>query len=123
LAGAGDEDQMSSRNYGLFAKALIERKQVICIYDGYRRELYPIILGHTKGEEAALVYQFAGGGRSELPPDGQWKCLRLAKVSGVQLREGAWRDGASHHRAQVCVEVVDLDANPASPYNPRRRSR
>jgi hypothetical protein len=114
---------MPSRSYDLFAKALVERKQVVCVYDGYRRELCPVILGHSKGEEAALVYQFAGESQSRLPPGGQWKCLRLAKASDVQLRGGPWFAGASHQRAQVCVEIVDLDVNPASPYNPRRPSR
>jgi hypothetical protein len=114
---------MPSRSYELFATALLERKQVVCLYDGYRRELCPVILGHTKGEEAALVYQFAGGSGSGLPPGGSWKCLRLAKASAVQLREGPWIAGDSHQRAQACVEDVDLDVNPASPYNPRRSSR
>jgi len=114
---------MPSRSYELFAEALFERKQVVCRYDGYRRELCPVILGHTKGEEAALVYQFAGESRSGLPPGGSWKCLRLAKTSDVQLRDGLWFAGDSHQRAQVCVEDVDLDVNPASPYNPRRSSR
>jgi hypothetical protein len=114
---------MSSQTYELFAQALLGRQQVVCLYDGYRRELCPIILGHTKGEEAALVYQFAGESRSGLPPGGEWKCLRLAKASDVRLREGPWFAGTSHQRAQACVEVVDLDVNPASPYDPRRPSR
>jgi len=114
---------MASASYELFAKALVERKQIVCFYDGYQRELCPVILGHSKGQEAALVYQFAGKSRSGLPPGGQWKCLRLAKTSDVQLREGPWFAGSSHQRAQACVEVVDLDVKPASPYNPLGRSR
>lgn len=114
---------MPSRSYELFAKALLERKQVVCLYDGYRRELCPAIVGHTKGAEAALVYQFAGESQSGLPPGGSWKCLRLAKASDVQLRDGDWFAGDSHQRAQACVEYVDLDVNPDSPYNPRRASR
>ena len=114
---------MTSQSYELFARALLERRQVLCTYDGYRRELCPIILGHTKGDEAALVYQFAGGSKSGLPPGGDWKCLRLAKAGEVRLRDGPWFAGDSHQRAQVCVEVVDLDVNPLSPYNPRRRNR
>ncbi|HEY1750289.1 MAG TPA: hypothetical protein VGG29_03445 [Caulobacteraceae bacterium] len=114
---------MPSQTYDLFAKALLERKQVLCLYDGYRRELCPVILGHTKGQEAALVYQFAGESSGALPPGGQWKCLRLAKAADVQLRDGRWFSGASHQRPQACVEVVDLDVNPASPYAQRRPSR
>ncbi len=31
---------MSSPTYALFAQAIIERKQIVCRYGGYRRELY-----------------------------------------------------------------------------------
>jgi hypothetical protein len=109
-----------SATYRLIAKAMAERKQVLCSYDGYPRELCPIVLGHSQGEEMALVYQFAGGSRSGLPSRGQWKCLRLAKMRDVRLRDGPWRTGSSHRLPQACVEVVDLDVNPVSPYKPRR---
>lgn len=42
-----------SPTYRLFEQALIEKQQVVCMYDGYRRELCPIILGHSQGEEGA----------------------------------------------------------------------
>lgn len=114
---------MPTSTYELFAKAMVERKQIVCVYDGYRREACAVLLGHSKGQEVALVYQFAGGSKAGLPPGGQWKCLHLSKVGDVRLRDGPWRAGASHKRAQACVEIVDLDVNPASPYNPRRRLR
>lgn len=110
-----------SAAYTLFARAMGERKQILCRYDGYWRELCPVVLGHSNGKEVALAYQFAGTSRSSLPPEGQWKCLRLSKATDVQLRDGPWRAGSSHRRAQTCVDVVDLDVNPASPYAPRRR--
>ena len=111
---------MPSATYALFAKAMIERKQVLCRYDGYRRELCPVILGHNKGREVALTYQFAGEGRRPLPPEGQWKCLFLAKINDASLRDGPWRAGASHAAPQSCVESVDLDVNASSPYGPKR---
>jgi hypothetical protein len=37
------------------------------------------------------------------------------------LRDGPWHAGDSHNQPQGCVDVVDLDVNPASPYNPKRR--
>jgi hypothetical protein len=107
--------------YDLFLRAMAERKQILCRYDGYLRELCPNILGHTKGQEIALTYQFAGQSKSGQPSVGQWKCLGLAKVSDVRLRDGPWYAGSSHTRAQPCVEVVDLDVNPSCPYNPQRR--
>lgn len=112
---------MPSATYKLFAQAIAGLKQVLCTYDGYERELCPIILGHSQGEEKALTFQFGGGSSRGLPPDGQWRCLFLAKVGNVRLRDGAWHAGDSHTQPQGCVEIVDLDVNPESPYNPKRR--
>lgn len=112
---------MPSANYQLFARALRERRPLACLYGGYRRVLCPVILGHTGDEEMALTYQFAGDSSSGLPRGGQWKCLRLARVENPQLQDGPWRTGASHGRPQACVETVDLDANPDSPYLPAGR--
>ena len=49
-AGEG-EQTMPSETYRLFERAMEERKQILCTYDGYRRELCPIILGHSQGKE------------------------------------------------------------------------
>ena len=111
---------MPSRAYSLFAEALAGRKQVVCTYDGYSRELCPIILGHSQGLEKALTFQFGGGSKSGLPPGGEWRCLFLARVRAATLRDGPWHAGSSHSQPQGCVEEVDLDANPKSPYKPRR---
>jgi len=91
------------------------RKQISCVYDGYRRELCPHILGHNKqGREVALTYQFAGQSSSGLPPGGEWRFLQLSKVSNVRLRDGPWHGGDGHTRPHVCVDIVDLDVNPQS---------
>jgi hypothetical protein len=112
-----------SATYDLFAQAMGGRQQILCTYGGYARELCPIILGHSQGQEKALTYQFAGQSSTGLPPGGEWRCLFLSKVADVRLRQGPWHAGDSHNRPQGCVEIVDLDVNPSSPYNPRRRLR
>ncbi len=115
-------DTMPSATYTLFEQAMRQRKQVVCLYGGHRRELCPIILGHKKsGEEAALTFQFAGESGSRLPRGGQWRCLLLSQASNVELRDGRWHSGSSHRQPQSCVDIVDLDVNPASPYKPQRR--
>jgi len=114
---------MPSETYALFEQAMRTRKQVVCVYGGYRRELCPIILGHTRGHEKALTFQFSGGSGSGLPPGGEWRCLALAEVSDVALRDGPWFAGSRHNERQRCVEIVDLDVNPESPYRPRRPTR
>jgi len=112
---------MPSAVYRLFAEAMAGRKQILCSYDRHRRELCPIVLGHSRGEEVALTFQFGGGSSKGLAPGGEWRCLFLAGVSDARLRDGPWHAGDSHKVKQGCVEIVDLDVNPASPYNPKRR--
>lgn len=112
---------MASLNYQIFEQAMRSQKQIVCRYGGYRRELCPIVLGHSRGEEKALTYQFGGESSSGLPPGGEWRCLWLSRVSDAQLRDGPWIAGSSHLQEQGCVEDVDLDVNPLSPYRPKRR--
>ncbi len=112
---------MPSLVYTLFAQAMAGRKQILCEYNGYRRELCAVILGHSSGQEKALTFQFGGESKSGLPPGGEWRCLWLEKVSDVRLRDGPWFAGSSHTQPQGCVEAVDLDVNPSSPYSPKRR--
>ncbi|HVH80189.1 MAG TPA: hypothetical protein VM782_12410 [Stellaceae bacterium] len=114
---------MPSRAYELFAEAIISGKQILCSYEGRPRALSPIILGHKDGQEKALTYQFGGYSSKGLPPEGQWRCLFLSKVTNVRLRDGPQLAGDSHKQPQGCVDIVDLDVNPESPYNPRRRVR
>jgi hypothetical protein len=111
---------MPSRNYKMFARAIATRTPVACRYDGFVREVCPIILGHSDGREKALVWQF-GGETSGGPLRGaKWKCFDLSKVEGAAEAAGAWQAGISHQQAQSCVKEVDYDANPASPYSPTR---
>jgi hypothetical protein len=112
---------VASAHYRLFAKAMKERKQVVCTYDRYAREVCPVILGHSQGQEKALTFQFAGGSKSGLPQGGEWRCLFLSRVTEVKLKNGPWHSGDSHSQPQGCVETVDLDVNPDSPYKPKRR--
>jgi len=112
---------MPSSVYTLFVQAMAGRMQIHCEYNGYRRELCAVILGHSSGQEKALTFQFGGESKSGLPRGGEWRCLWLEKVSDVRLRDGPWFAGSSHTQPQGCVEVVDIDVNPSSPYNPKRR--
>ncbi|WGD56196.1 hypothetical protein QA641_21250 [Bradyrhizobium sp. CB1650] len=110
-----------SSTYELIARAMIERQQVLCFYQGYPRAICPAILGHTNGEEYTLAFQFYGGSSKGLPPEGEWECFKVAEMNNVELRSGEWRTGSSHRERQQCVKIVDLDVNPFSPYEPRRR--
>ena len=113
---------MASLTYELFEQAMRLRKPMHCMYGGHPRELCPIVLGHSRdGEEKVLTFQFAGGSGSGLQRGGQWRCLWLSEVSGAEFQDGPWISGSSHTQPQGCVDVVDLDVNPESPYEPKRR--
>jgi hypothetical protein len=70
-----------SSNYDLFELSMRLRRPIFCMYGCYPRELCPIILGHSQGEEKALTYQFGGQSKSGLAREGEWRCLWLSKVS------------------------------------------
>lgn len=102
---------MPSRTYEVFRQAILEEMQVVCAYDGYERELCPVVLGVSGGEEKVLAYQVGGGSRSGLPRGGEWRCLYLSRVRRARARKSPWREGARHQAEQSCVETVDLDIN------------
>jgi hypothetical protein len=110
-----------SRTYKLFEQAMRTRRQIVCVYEGCSREVCPVILGHSNGQEKALTFQFAGQSRSGLQRGGEWRCLFLLKVSKARLREGLWLVGSSHTQPQGCVQIVDIDVNRKSPYHPKCR--
>ncbi|MCW5697763.1 MAG: hypothetical protein KIS96_13650 [Bauldia sp.] len=90
---------------------MIELKQVVCVYRGHRREVCPVVIGHSAGKEKVLTFQFGGGSSSGLPAGGEWRCLNLSEVGEIALRDGPWIEGGSHRRTQACVDDVDLDVN------------
>ncbi|HYI31308.1 MAG TPA: PIN domain-containing protein [Bradyrhizobium sp.] len=110
-----------SETFRAFHRAIIDRKQITCRYNGAYREICPHILGHTDGVEKALVYQFAGDSTTALPPRGEWRCLLLSEVRDLKIREGRWHSGSRHRRTQKCVADVYVDVNTAVPNQPGRR--
>jgi predicted nucleic acid-binding protein len=110
-----------SAAFRLFHQAILTQQQITCSYDGRDRAVCPYILGHSEGEEKALVFQFGGASRSRLPQGGQWRCLRLASVKNIKLRQGAWHGGSRHRSQQRCVDVVYIDVNTDVPNQPGRR--
>jgi hypothetical protein len=70
-----------------------------------------VIIGHTRGRERLLAFQFGGESKSGLPRAGAWKCLDLALVKDPTTRDGPWHEGSGHSKQQTCVEDVDFDIN------------
>lgn len=113
---------MPSATYELFLRAMREKKQVTCDYQGHPREFCPAILGRTGLEEKSLVYQFAGRtSDGPVKPGGDWKCFKLNEVRNAALRDGPWHAGEHHSSAQKCMKMVEYDVNVHSPYDPAFR--
>ena len=103
---------MPSANYQIVRQAILNQQQIVCTYQGRHRELCPHIIGHTKGAERLLAWQFGGEtGSRPLPAGGAWKCLDIAEMRNIAPRDGAWRTGSSHQQEQSCVQDIDLDIN------------
>lgn len=77
---------MPSPVYERFVEAMRKEMQILCIYDGHVREVWPVMVGQTEGEEKALVFQTGGGSNQRLPAKGAWKCFQLSKVRNIKFR-------------------------------------
>jgi len=112
---------MASSTYELFVKAMVEEKQVSCVFKRSPRVLSVIMLGHTDEEERALTWQTGGESSKPLPPAGAWRAVTLAEVTEVSLLDSKLRRGTRKSGTQHWVADVDLDVNADSPYRPRRQ--
>jgi hypothetical protein len=112
---------MGSPIYELFVRAMIEERQVSCVFRERHRVFSIIILGHTDGEERALAWQTGGESSGRLPPGGAWRNVTLSEVTDARLLDSKLRQGTRKSGEQRWVADVDLDVNPDSPYRPRRQ--
>ena len=69
--------------------------------------------------ETALVYPFGGESEGGLTKE-KWRCF-LSYVEEAQVHKGEWHSGASHRKAQRCVDRLYVDVNTAVPNQPGRR--
>lgn len=100
---------MPSSSYHLIRDAVSRRLQVSCQYQGLRRVFSPHCIGWSTGMERVLGFQFAGSSSRGLPPEGEWRCFEIAKMTNVEVSDGPWHTGHSHTRPQTCVKSVDIE--------------
>src|SRR5438445_12776593 len=99
---------MGDEVYEMVAEAIRNKRQVLATYHGLRREMCPHVLGRgPDGQVQALFFQFGGESGKRLPPQGDWRCLRLAELSDVLVRDGPWHTGP-RRLPQVRVQGVPL---------------
>src|SRR5947199_3141038 len=103
--------------YEVLKTAILTRTPIAATYNDRRRFLCPHTLGRSKDESFhALCYQFGGSSNSGLQPrrsPDNWRCIRLDKLSEVELIEGRWHTPENHSRPQSCIAFVEYDSeNP-----------
>jgi hypothetical protein len=91
----------------LLAQAIHEKRPVSAAYDDYQREFCPHVLGYKFGVLRVLGFQF-GGGSSNGPVQGEWKCFIVSRLHYLVLRWGDWRTDptTSHAHSQRCIDEV-----------------
>jgi hypothetical protein len=98
--------------YNLLRQAIINRSQVTCFYQARYRECCPHSIGTKRGVAHVLMFQFAGQSSRGLPLGGEWRCMDVAALSQVGVRNGPWHTNPNHSRPQTCIDVVDVDVGP-----------
>src|SRR5947209_5786091 len=103
--------------YEILRTAATQRTPVKAMYNGLPRFLCPHVGGRNKdGVLCALCYQYGGQSTSGLKRKGSsdnWRCIRIDKLSEVQIVEGGWHTPEDHSRQQKCIVKVEFDSeNP-----------
>lgn len=100
-------------SYALVKQAIIDKKPIHAYYDGRYREMCPHVIGLKNGKEQALCYQYGGESKSRpIQADGSkenWRCVEIARVSGVEIVDGPWHTAPDHSRPQTCVDDIDVE--------------
>lgn len=102
--------------YSEIRSAIADKKQVVATYGGYRREMCPHAIGlGPAGNEQVLFYQFAGGSSkgdaSTLEEKDRWRCMALAALQDVEIRDGEWQSAGNHSMPNTCIKEIDLEVD------------
>jgi hypothetical protein len=102
----------------LIRTAILERHALRVIYDGLERVLCPQILGRNKNGQARILCLQVGGqsesGLRHQDGQGDWRCLALDKVSGVERVVATWQTGGDSVRRPNCIDQIELEVSPES---------
>jgi hypothetical protein len=97
--------------YDVIRQAIIDRKQVACVYNGVYRECCPHAIGMKANREHVLMFQFAGGSSTRLPATGQWKCMHVDLINEATAQDGDWQTDNEfpYSRTATCIDILDGD--------------
>lgn len=94
----------------LLKDAILSRKRIVATYAGLRREMCPHIIGAKGDKLHCLFYQYGGESSRGLGPPGSpdnWRCLPLAGLHDVEVREGEWFSASNYTTVQSCIDTIE----------------
>jgi hypothetical protein len=100
-----------SHAYNVLLGALGSRTSCFAVYDGFDRYFCPHIIGLKRGEEQTLVWQYAGESSRPLPPQGQWKCFTISKITQLTTTNEPWHPGEPGRTGvpSTCVDQIERE--------------
>jgi hypothetical protein len=100
---------MNGDAYAVLRDAIVNKRQVVCEYQGRPREVCPHVIGTKNGHRKVLTFQFAGQSSTGLPPGGEWRCMFVDQIRGAESRDGEWHTNPRHTQPQTCVDGIDVE--------------
>ena len=105
------KERVKMSTYSVLRSAIQNRQQVTCTYGGHHREICPHVIGRKGDQENVLAFQFDGSSSRGLPPEGEWRCMRVAGIEHACAQDGAWHTGHNHSQPQTCVDEIDIEVD------------
>lgn len=99
--------------YELISKAILEKKNIVAIYNNLEREFCPYALGLSKKNQKEGVVAFQFGGESNKGfSDGRWRNFFLEKLEGVKILDGSnvWVPADEAYDPYSFLGVIDVEA-------------
>jgi len=109
-----NDTEESMSNYNIIKDAILNKRQIIAVYNGHLREMCPHVIGTKNGIQQCLFYQFGGQSSSgRIVPGSQsnWRCIPISGLSQVEVKNGLWHTATNHSRTQTCVDIVDVEVS------------
>lgn len=100
---------MSTAVFANILDAMHNKQQVTCVYQGLYREICPHTIGWKDGQAKVWGFQFAGESSNGLSADGEWRCMFIAGMADVAIKDGAWHTRDDYRRPQSCIDNIELE--------------
>jgi hypothetical protein len=111
-----DLETVLHENETLLREAILEKRPIYAVYQGFRRWLCPHVLGYKGNRLQLLAYQYSGesaSGAIATPPDPEygppqnWRCMDVAQIESLALLQpGDWFTSIRRGGGQSCVYHV-----------------